>query len=55
LGFILDTAQNEKPKHGACKKISKGDKNILLIPGDEEALIAEKLANYITGIHNATK
>lgn len=55
FGFILDEALNEGLKAQACKRISKGEQNILVVPGDEEALIAETVANYISGIHNATK
>lgn len=47
FGFELDEGVNAGSSKEACKVISRAGKRILVISGDEELSIAEKVADYI--------
>ncbi|KTC93683.1 MULTISPECIES: acetate/propionate family kinase [Legionella] len=52
LGFKLDTELNLAHSKETCHKISKSDKPVLVIRGDEEALMAQKVALCIFAANN---
>ncbi|KTC86740.1 acetate/propionate family kinase [Legionella brunensis] len=47
LNFEIDMARNEKRSDEHCRDISANSKPILVIKGDEEALIAQKVENIV--------
>ena len=47
LGFEFDTELNQAQSEARCRNIAKNDTAILVIRGDEEALIAEKVAHLL--------